>query len=293
MTAVEEVTQAEPAVQVPYWPMPAPSRPWPIHQATAAGLPPHIRGLMAPGEHLVITDTMKTLAGDVAHVVQTGTIAMLSMPSGQGKSITLAALASVAPVPMFHIELAGDLRGGALWTAIAMKIIGADPRGNIAQKQDRIAAELRKQRCLLALDDAQNASLAGLLALRYLSNATNNGFGILLAGHNLAAKVAREVQLDTRIKRRIVKDKVPFSDVLKVIVPLHPGMRGVRRELLATVHDWTLRGSLREWADLIAIASELQAPGQFTADTFADALTNLFARTVTAAQLTSGARPRS
>lgn len=75
-------------------------------------------------------------------------------------------------------------------------------------------------------------------------------------------------------------------------MPLHPGMTGVSPTLLATVHAWTLRGSLREWADLIAASSLLQEPGSFTAGTFAEALSDHFARPVTAAMLLSGARPR-
>jgi len=246
---------------------------------------------MAPGAKLIVTDTMKQLAIYADFAVRQGVMVMLSMPTGQGKTLTLAALASVAPVPVHHLELATGLRGNALWSAIGTKLLGVTPPGNQIQKMDRIAAALRGQRCLLALDDAQNAGTHALLALRHLTYATGNGFGILLAGHRLEQQVAKRPELDSRIKRRIVLDRVPFPDILAVIVPSHPGMVGVPEDLLRTVHAWTLHQSLREWAELIGRASQLQQQGPFTADSFAQALDDVTGRHVTAAQLRTGVRP--
>lgn len=228
-------------------------------RAAARHLPTRCTRDLPAGAAFVRTPELDRLVEFVRSAVEDNLAVMVSGDTGAGKTMLAGAVQGVADAHVVNVVMPSGAKQKEPWVHIATAVTGA-ARGTKTDLQNQVAEALLARSTLLILDDTHNVSLDTLMALRWLTERTNRGFGMLVVGIGLDKYFRKKPELDRRIARRVLLKQRPFTAMLPLLRQFHPILDAADDEVLAALDKaYGRRYGWGAWAHLVGAAIDCGA----------------------------------
>lgn len=220
------------------------------------GANPHFLGLEG-------AETMQTLSfartqEAWADTVEAGGLAVVHGDAGRGKSFATnyAAAAEELPVTAFTFEPRTTLK--RMTEAILRGVSGVPHIGSRFSLLDALAQALAERPRVLTIDEAQLLSHEAIETLRWLWDAAETQFALILVGGNGCWEhIEAYPMLRSRVFTRVAFEALSEDDVLEVIPHYHFIYAETTATTITDIDERFAHGNFREWAAFTNMAHAL------------------------------------
>jgi hypothetical protein len=213
----------------------------------------------------------------VQHAIKAQAMAAFHGDAGLGKTFAVesAIARHTTPGELHWTEFPARTTMKFVAQTLLRVITGVEHLGQRFALSEELIEILSHKARVLVIDEAQRLNRECIEYLRYLHDAPQTKFTLLLVGGNGCWDVlSREPMLRSRIFRRVAFESLATNEVLVTIPNFHPIYKATDPETILFVDDYFTHGNFRDWASFTLSAAELcKAAGE-------DKLTEAIARNV-------------
>jgi len=219
---------------------------------------PHFHGLEKLNDvAAVTTDTAGDIRLRLIEAVRDRAMMLVTGSCGAGKSFAVARSVEAASnkfvdMDVAWLELATSVRGLALARDLFPQITGTQPTSGMQLRDLRhhMATYLGERHRVLVVDEAQHVTKEAMHLLRWLHDANQSNFGLVIVGTPmLARKLAPE--LVSRVTAHVHIERLADQDAPTLLGSYHPIFTTAPAELLVSLNRTQARGEFRWWAKFL------------------------------------------
>lgn len=216
-----------------------------------------------PDLRIVLTTDLAEARGVVGHICESNSLGLVTGASGLGKNFAIdRALEELAIDRSIRLSYSRSPTPLAIAASMHHQLTGEEAHGGGNALLDRVAAELLQRPMLVEVNEISRFARTALGCLRYVWDATAEGFPLLLIGdERTAARPLWQAGLMGRVSRSREFRPLARADVQREIPSLHPIYARASSRDIATIDQAYARGVLGRWATFTWAALHQIGPG--------------------------------
>lgn len=221
-----------------------------------AGLPDGIPTVETPG--------FRKTQLVVSQAIADNEIAVVTGDAGLGKSFAVDYAVKAAQVPFVWVQVGATPSPKEVTARLARELFGTNGgRRTLYELADDIVEELKAERHIVVVDEAQNLKKRGLDQIRFLHDVANAAFPLLFVGGASCAEVLQsDPQLADRVGAWVSFRALSRQELFAVLDAYHPFFAASDKQLLAEMDRVFAHGVFRRWARVLQKALPLAAKSQ-------------------------------
>jgi DNA transposition AAA+ family ATPase len=208
-------------------------------------------------EKFVRTDISNRAVVAAMLTIQTNSIGFFEGPPGTGKTTTAKEVARLVERPVKMVTLRFRPAHLDILRLIHNSFTGSTGNLSKFQMEDEISQLLQGWGGLLIVDEVQNCGTAGIQSLRYLHDASDCSFAMLLVGWQALATIEAHPDLRSRVSAQAEFNPLTGKALIAYVRERHVQFADTPEDLLVYANSRYAAGNLRNWRNLANVTEAL------------------------------------